>query len=194
MDRLRKWMIFDDGYLLRDEFLDISEKLEIIVFTEAKCNPSRPCASRPSDTMDIAFRDIWDVIVDHIFESIDIDPTGRDIRRDEDTSRSALEVRERTFPIVLRLISVDRFGTDIFFREKSGDLIRSVLGPREDEDIFDTNILEDMDDERIFVHFVDVIDVLSDGLGSRRNRSDLHFFWIFQDGSSEFLDLGRHRR
>jgi hypothetical protein len=36
--------------------------------------------------MDIGLRDIGDIVVDHIFESIDIDPTRGDIGSDEDTS------------------------------------------------------------------------------------------------------------
>jgi hypothetical protein len=79
-------MILDDGDLLRDEFLDIYEELEIIMFTEGICNSSGSCSTRTPDTVDIGLRDIRDIVVDHVFESIDIDPSRGDIRRDEDTS------------------------------------------------------------------------------------------------------------
>jgi hypothetical protein len=64
---------------LVDELLDIPQEREIIMFTKCISYSSSPCSSCPSDAVDIGFRYIRDVVVDHIFESIYIDPTRRDV-------------------------------------------------------------------------------------------------------------------
>lgn len=172
-------MILNDGDLLRDELLDIYEELEVIMFTKGVGNSSSTCSTGTSDTMDIGLRDIRDIIVDHIFQSVDIDPTRGDIRRDEDTGFLRLEVRECALTIVLGLISMDCLGRYTLLDEEPGDLIRSVFCLGKDEHIFDLGILQDMYHEWIFVHLIHMIDVLCDRLSGRRYWCDLYLEWIF---------------
>ena len=56
------------------------------MLTERVGDTASPRSTRPPDTVDIGLRDIRDIVVDHIFESVDVDPTRGDICRDEDTS------------------------------------------------------------------------------------------------------------
>jgi hypothetical protein len=79
-------VILDDGDRLFDELLDISQECEIIMLTKCISNTTSSCSPCPSDTVDIGLGDIGDVIVDHVFESIDVDPTRSDICGNQYTS------------------------------------------------------------------------------------------------------------
>ena len=120
-------MIIDDGDLLTDQFLDIDKELEIIMLTERVGDTASPRSTRPPDTVDIGLRDIRDIVVDHIFESVDIDPTRGDIGRDKDTSRLLLEVGECPLSIVLRLVPMDRLSGYPLLDEELGHLVSSML-------------------------------------------------------------------
>lgn len=97
------------------------------MLTERVCNTASSCSTRPTDTVDIGLRDIRDIVVDHIFESVDIDPTRGDIGRDEDTSGLLLEVGECPLSVVLRLVPVDRLSGYPLLDEELGHLVRSML-------------------------------------------------------------------
>ena len=120
-------MILDDRDRLRDQLLDITQELEIVMFTERVGDTTSTRSTSTSDTVDIGLRNIGDIVVNHIFESVDIDPTRGDIGRDEDTSRLLLEVGECPLSVVLRLVPVDRLSGYSFLDEELGHLVRSML-------------------------------------------------------------------
>ncbi len=186
-------MIFHDGNLLGDEFLDISEVSDIVIVTERYCDPLGSGSPSPTDTMDIGFGDIWDIVVDHIFEGIDIDPTRGNIGCDEHASGLFFEIGERALSIILRFIPMDSFRDDATSDEEFHHLVRPMLRPREDEYILDLRILEQVNDEAVFTTFIDMIDVLTDRLGSGCDRGDFDLLRIAEDGPREGLDLRRHR-
>ena len=94
-------MILDDANLLGDELLNIAEESGIVMVTKGYRHPLRTRSPRTTDAVDVGLGDIRDVIVDHVFELIDIDPTRGNIGRDEDARRAILEVCKRALTIVL---------------------------------------------------------------------------------------------
>lgn len=192
--RLGEWVIFDDRDFLRDEFLDISEVSDIVVVTERYRDSASPSSSGPTDTVDISFRDIRDIVIDHILECIDIDPTRRDISRDEDASGLFFEIGERTLSIILRFIPMNGFCNNSPSDEEFHHLIRSVLGSCENEHVLDFRVFEQVDDEAVFTAFIDMVDILTDGFGSGRDRRNFNFLWIAEDRPRECLDLRCHGR
>lgn len=160
-------MIGYDGDFFRDEGLDVSEILLLLCIDERKRSTSRTCTTSTSDTVDIGLSDIRHLIIDDVFELIDIDTARCDICRDEDTSRLSFEVRECSLTSSLTLVPVDCLSDDPILSEHTDDLISTVLCPSEDECGFDILILQDMTEEMILIEFVDVVDFLLDDLGSR---------------------------
>lgn len=187
-------MIFDDGDFLGDEFLDIPKVSDIIVVTEGYRNSASTGSSGPTDTVHVCFGDIGDIIIDHVFEGIDINPTRRDIGRDEDTSGLFFEIGECALSVILGFIPMNRLGDDAPRDEEFHHLVRSVLGPREDEHVLDFWVFEQVNDETVFAAFIDMVDVLTDGFGSGRDRGDFDFFGIAEDSLGEYLDVWCHRR
>lgn len=167
MDLFWKWMIINDGNLLGDKLFNVTKEFEIIVFTERKSHPTSSCTSSSTNSMDIGFRNIWDIIVDHIFELVDIYPTRGNISSDENSSFLTFEIGECTFSIVLRFIPMDGFCTDSFFIQEFCYLISTVFGSGKNEDIFNSYILKYVNHEGIFIYFIHMIDVLIDRFSSR---------------------------
>ena len=59
----------------------------------------------PPDPMHVVGRDGRHVVVDHVGDPFDVDPAGRDVRRDEDLVPPAAESREGGLPLALPLVS-----------------------------------------------------------------------------------------
>lgn len=159
-------MIFDDRNLLGDEFLDISEVSDIVVVTEGYRDSASPGSSGPTDTVDVGFGDIGDIVIDHVFECINIDSTRRDISCDEDASGLFFEIGECALSVILRFIPMNRLGDDASPNEEFHHLVRSVFGPREDEHVLDFRVFEQVNDETVFTTLIDMVDILTDGFGS----------------------------
>lgn len=191
---IHKWerMIFYYRDLLRDEFLDISEVCLLLGITEGECVPLSSCATRTTDAMDIGFRNIRDLVVDHVLERVDIDTTSRDIRSDEDASSSCLEVHESFLSRGLRLVPVDSLSRYTIFSEDLHDFIGSTFCPSKYKNGFDGLFLEKFEKKMWLISFIDEINTLFDDIDGRRDRCDGHFRRIDEDRARELHDLGRH--
>ncbi len=164
------------------------------MLTERVCDTTSPRSTGSTDTVDIGLRDIRDIVVDHVFESVDVDPTRGDIGRDEHTSRLLFEVGECSLSVVLRLVPVDCFCRYPLLDEELRHLVRSMLGLCKYEYILDTRILEDMYHKWIFVDFVHMIDMLGNRLSRSRHWRDLYFEGIFEHAMCESRNSGSHSR
>lgn len=190
----REWMVIDYWNLLRYETFDIAKIFTFFPITKRYCRSLGTRSSCPSDTMHIGLSNIRYLIIDHVFELIDIDPTSRDIRRDENTSGLCLEVREGSLTSVLSLVPVYCLSDNPMFREHADDLVSSMFGPGKDEDGLDILILEEVFEEVILIEAIDIVDLLLDHFDGRRDRSDGHFRWFLENRLSELHNLRRHRR
>lgn len=83
---------------------------------------------------------------------------------------------------------------DVFLDEELHHLICSMLGSGKNQYILDLGILQDMDNKWVLVHLIDMVDMLSNSLSSRRNRSDLDGLGITEYRIRELHDLWCHRR
>ncbi len=144
--------------------------------------------------MHVGLRNIWHLVVDDVFELVHVDTARGDISRDEDTSGLVFKIIERSLSRILSLVSVDSLRLDTLFRERTNDLVRTMLGPSEDERGFDAFVLQYLDEELTLVSPVHEVDTLLDNVNGRRNWRNRHFLWIVEDSMGEFHDLCRHRR
>ena len=186
-------MILYNWDSLIDELLDISQEYEIIMLTKCIGYPTSSRSTCPSDAVDIGFRYIRDIVVDHIFESIDIDPTRSDICGNQYPSFLGLEILKCSLPIILRFVPMDRLSRHSLLHEEFCYFISPMLCFCEYEDIFDLWIFQNMYYERILVHTIDMIHMLSDRLSGRRYRCYLYLERITEHTMSEGRYSGSHR-
>lgn len=139
---LRERMVLDHRNLLGDELLNITKVCDIVVVAEGYRHPSGSCSSRSSDTMHVGLRDIRDVIVDHVLQGVNINPTGGDIGRDQHPGSLLLEIGQGSLPVVLGLVSMDCFRDDSSSDEELHNFVRSVFGSSKNEHIPDFRILQ----------------------------------------------------
>ena len=157
-------MILDYRNLLGNEFLDISEKSHIVIVTKGNRYPFRSGPSGPTDAVHISFRDIRNIIIDHVFERVDIDSTGSNIGCDKNPGCLFLEIGECSLTIVLGFVSVNRFGDNPSSHEEFYDLVCAMLRSCKYEHILNLCILEKMNYEAILASFIDMIDLLTNRL------------------------------
>src|SRR5262249_27360497 len=81
--------------------------------------------------MNVTFRNIRQVEIDDVTNSIDIDPPCRDIGGHKNANATFAKVCKHTLALILRLIAVNRFCSKAAFAESTDDLIRPMLRSRE---------------------------------------------------------------
>ena len=66
-------------------------------------------------------------------DPIHIDAARGDVRGDEHTDRAGFEILQRTEPLVLRAIGMDRARLNSAALQPTSDLVGAMLGPGENE-------------------------------------------------------------
>ncbi len=187
-------MVVDDGDTLRDELLDISEVLFLFSITEGDSDTTSTCPACASDAVDIGLGDIRELEIDDMRELIDIDPTCRDIGRDEDTDFFVLESCECCLAIILGFIAMDSFRWYTCEIEVFHDFIGSMFCPREDKYSLNIFIFQDIFEEVLLIVLIDEVHALTDHMSRTRWRSDFDFRRIGEDISGEVDYSRRHGR
>lgn len=74
--------------------LDVIEQLVLVNADERSRTSNIACASCTTNAVDVIFRNTRQVVVDHVGQIVDVQPTCRDIGGDEDTDLSLFELSE----------------------------------------------------------------------------------------------------
>ena len=82
-------MILPHRNLPADELLDRLQVRDLFAIAERHRHARRSRAGRATDAMHVIYRTIRQIEIDHVADVCDIDPSGRNIRRDQHTERSA---------------------------------------------------------------------------------------------------------
>src|ERR1700722_8350541 len=122
-----------DRQTLADQALDVDEERALLAIAERDAPPARSRAAGAADAVDVALGDVREVEVDDERDALDVDPAGRDVRRDEHAGGPAPERLEGALARSLRLVAVDGGAADAGAIELLGEAVRAVLGPREDQ-------------------------------------------------------------
>src|SRR2546423_2901700 len=90
-------------------------------------------APSPADSMDVIFRMLRDIVIDHVTDAGNVDASRRDIGRDHDLVFAALETFERLDSLALRSVRMHH-GDGMFpLLQLVRDPIRAVLRPAENQ-------------------------------------------------------------
>ena len=65
-----------------------------------------------ADAVDVALRNVRQVVVDDMGDAVDVDAAGGDVGGDQRPQLAVAEGGERALALVLRLVAVDRLGRD----------------------------------------------------------------------------------
>ena len=187
-------MVHHHRKVFADEPLDIGEEGALVDGAERHGDPGGAGPARAADPVDVAFRLVREVEVDHVRQVDDVEAPGGDVRRHEHSRHAPLEARQRLLARVLRLVAVDRLGPDLVALELLGDRVGAVLGAREDERVLDGRAVEKVLEQLDLFGFLHVVDPVLHGLGGGRDRGHGHPDRVAKDGVGEPLDLPRHRR
>ena len=176
-----------------DGFLDITEEINFILGAEGDGHAISTRPAGATDTVDVGFRFIWQIVVhdqSHIFH---IHAARRDIGGNENGHESLFETGERLFTLGLRLVSMNRLRGVSGGGECFGNLVRTVLGAVENNrklrrfgfGLFIEKLLQQ-------IHLVAAIyetEPLLDTLCGRHFRSDGNTRRIAQDGFCQLYDV-----
>ena len=90
-------------------------------------------AAGATDAMDVILRVHREIVVHHMRNPVHIDAPRGDVGRHQNADRAGLEILQRTQPLVLRTIGMDRPRLDSAAFETARDLVGAVLCPGENE-------------------------------------------------------------
>src|ERR687893_709722 len=94
--------------------------------------PLRP-AALASDPVHVRVAIAGGVEVDHVGDVLDVDATCGDVGRDKSVHIAALEAREGSLPLVLRLVAMHRDRLEAVLGEPADEPVGAMLGANEDE-------------------------------------------------------------
>lgn len=83
--------------------------------------------------MDVILRHIWQIIIDHISHTWDIDATGRNIGCDQHSDLTRAELFDGTIALTLAFVAVDRCGLIAILNQAFHQLFRTMFCARKNK-------------------------------------------------------------
>ena len=117
--------------------------------------------------MDVVLRNVRHIEVDDVLELLDVDAARHDVGGHQAPIPPGLEAVEGLRALCLRPIPVDLGVGYAFVHEIVGKTVRTMLGPREDNDVADITATHQLDEQRGLELFAHRVDGLPDADGGR---------------------------
>src|ERR1700730_6614064 len=147
-----------------------------------------------ADPVNIGLRHFGKLEIDHMRDAVDVEAARRYVGCDEGTDAAAAKCFERTFPLALALVAVNRTSRDAAVVEMLGDLVGTAFRPCEDEGPGHSRIAEKLDEEIALAACFNEHDLVADAVGGFRHRSHGHLDRVDQKVARERGDFVWHRR
>ena len=147
-----------------------------------------------ADPVNIGFRHFGKLEIDDMRDAVDVEAARRDVGCDEGADAAAAKRFERTFPLVLALVAVDRASRDPAVIEMLGDLVGAAFRSCEDERPGHSRVGEKLDEEIALAACFYEHDLVVDAVGGFRHRSHGHLDRIDEKVARERGDFVGHRR
>ena len=175
-----------------DHALDIAQESCFLVIAERNCDAVGAGARGAADAVDIRFRNVRQVVVDHMADAVDVDAAGSDVGGDEDTQLAVTEVGEHALALVLRLVAVDRLGAEAGLLQMADDLVGAMLGACEHQHAVGGLGLERFDQQIVLGRLLSQDDALRDAVNGRGLRRHGDALRVCQHRVGQLGDLARH--
>ena len=131
-----------------DQPLDVAQEGAFLVIAERDRHAVGAGARGAADAVDVAFRDVRQIVVEHVADAVDVDAAGGDVGGDQGAQLAVTEVGEHALALVLRLVAVDRLGEKSGLFQAAHDLVGAVLGAGEHQHAVDRLALEQLGQQR----------------------------------------------
>ena len=182
----------DDGNALVGQALDALELAALAAVAERQRDARGAGARGAADAMDIALGVGRQLVVDDMGHAHHVDAARGEVGGDQHAGLAAAEIVERLLPRVLRLVAVDRLGSDATILQRLGDAIGAALGAGEDNDPLERRVGQQVAEQRALGGGVHEVDALVDLLDGAALRRDLDLLGVLQDLRRELGDVARH--
>ena len=90
-------------------------------------------ASRAADAVNVGFRVVGHIVVDHVRNVVDVQTAGGNVGSDQDRQSIGLEMRKHALSRCLALIPVNGRGLNSLTQQASNDLVGPVFRSRENQ-------------------------------------------------------------
>ena len=179
---------FHAGDLAFDQAFN-GAQLITIVFTHQR-HGKAACAGAAcaANTVDVVFRHLWHVEVDHHGQQVDIDTAGRDVGRYQHLCLVRFEVRQRLGALALALVTVDRRRVDAVTSEFFHQRIGAVFGAAEDQHLV-AGVLQQFAEQAEFLVLADFVHLLFHRIDSRVARCHVDFLRLVANGFCQRADF-----
>ncbi len=96
-----------------DQPLDVAQIAHLLGAGDQRDRDAVGAGARgAADAVDIGFRDVGQVEIDHMADAVDVDAAGGDVGGDQRADLAGAERRQHALAVVLRLVAVDGVGVD----------------------------------------------------------------------------------
>jgi len=124
------------------QLLDSLQHQNFRRITEGDCGSRRARPRRAANTMHVAFRVVRHFVVDDVGNSIDVDPPGNNIRRDQYGDLALVKRGQRALPRRLALVRMDGICGYTLPRQLYRKAICTMLGSSKHQNPGDSLILQ----------------------------------------------------
>ena len=165
----------------------------LAVVAERNRLPCGPGTTSSANAVDIGFRLVREIEVEHVRDRIHIDPASRHVGGDQDGRMTRLEVSQGTLTRRLTLIAVQRQRGNSHAFELLREAIRSMLRPAEHDRPLDRLVLQQGGQQTGLLLLENMVDRVADQFSRLLDGGNLNPLWIVQDPFRQLRDFLRHR-
>ena len=177
-----------------DHLFNVAQKGLLGAVAEGNCGALGAGPRGAADPVNIRLRHFRKLEIDDMGDAVDVDAARRDVGCDHGTGVTFTERFERTLPLALAFVAVDRAGRDPVAFKMLGHLVGAAFGSREDDRPGHFRIGEKLDEEIALAASLNKQDPVADSVGGFRGRSDRHLDGIDEKPARERGNFVWHRR
>jgi hypothetical protein len=176
---------------LLQEVDEVTDNATIATIEERSGEPSVASTTSTANTMNIVVNVGWEVIVDNVGDIRDVKTTSSNCGGNEDRATTVAEHLQGTLTLTLSAVTVDCGCREALIEQELGERVRHTLRLNKDESETSSMSVKNVEKDRAFVVILDVLDLLGDVLRSGTNTADRQEDIVFQEVTSEHLDVTR---
>ena len=165
----------------------------LAVVAERNRLPGSSGTTSSANAVDIGFRLVRQIEVEHVRDRIHINPASRHVSGDQDGRMARLEVSQGTLTGRLTLVTMQRQRGNSHTLELLRKTIRPMLRPAEHDRPLDWLVLQQSGQQTGLLLLENVIDRVADQFSRLLDGGNLNPLGIVQDPLGQFRNFLRHR-
>ena len=197
LDPPRRWRSsapVEHRQLQPGQFFDVAQQRPLGAIAKRNRDARGAGPRGAADPVNIGFRHFGKLEIDDMRDAVDVEAARRDVGCDEGTDAAAAKRVQRTFPLALALVAVNRASRDPAVIKMLGDLVGAAFRPSENKRPGHSRIAEKLDEKIPLAACFNEHDLVVDAAGGCRNGGHGHFDRIDEKVASEGGDFVWHRR